>query len=101
MSSNLPFLPRSRRLRTLWLGSPFSAAFVARSRSFALAAKIDFLALASAWWMAVRALFLAFVGSTARLREAIDALLAISRGDESVSDILPDFDFPSTTKFLF
>ena len=67
ISSHLPFLPKSSLFSTLWLSFPSSAALVASSRSFALAARMVSLASCKAPYIAVRASFRACVGSTARL----------------------------------
>ena len=88
ISSHFPFLRRSNLLITLWLSSPFSAAFVACSRSFALAARIEFFALCRASYIAVNASLRASHGRIARRRDAVEADWAISKGDESVKDIL-------------
>jgi hypothetical protein len=87
ISSHFPFSPRSSRETKLKLNSPFSAAFLAKARSRAFAAKISSFASESVAWIAVRALSLELVGSVANTREADFAAEAASAGRAFVTDI--------------
>jgi hypothetical protein len=88
ISSYLPVLDKSSRLRTLWLSSPFAAARAAAATSLAFASSIKSLFAKRAAWSVLNASLRASLESLARWRDAKDALLAISEAEDSVSDIL-------------
>src|SRR6478735_7125282 len=87
ISSHFPFFPRSNRDTRAWLRPPSSAAFLASSRSLALAARISSFEAVKAAWMASSALLRSLAGRVARVKDAVFAALAAASGEAFVRDI--------------